>query len=835
MTDTTIKLRRSAVKGKQPSTSQLELGELAINTVDGKVYLKQKDSDGIGGAESIVEIGGGGGGTLQPSGTPVDNQIAVWTSGTELEGDANLTWDATTFNVTGLTTLDSTTIDGTLTVNDSARFGVGFDVVIRDASGTNGQVLIGTDDPTLGGSFQSLVVNGNTSLAPTSTGDVLRVGSTSNYTYLQTNTSSNTLALEAKTGGTAIGVGGNFHLVNADEFGIKIDGPTGDVTIDKSLQVDSDVNVTGNLDVAGLTTLDSTTIDGRLTANGGINGLTLANGGITGNNFNIEGVNVISINDPGEGIVFQGNTSGDITLAVLDDTSDNILQVTGGANTTFQVPNLNATGITTLDSTTIDGNLSVSGNLTVSGTRTEINVDALNISDALIILGDSNTNTDVVDIGFYGKYYNSTAGVGKTERAGLFRDAGDGNFYLFTGLRDSATDAATVINRAGTNYTDATLVAGNLTLSGLSTQASETTALMIDGSNIVGTRDLGTGAFTAAYSLPLSADGTRGGVQIGYAENGKNYPVELSSEKMYVNVPWTDTVYTHPDHTGDVTSTGDGATVIANDAVTYAKIQNVVNDERILGRVSGANGVIEELTKSDVLTMLNVADGAEVNVATDLSYTASTRVLASSTGTDATLPEVVAAGNSGLMTGADKTKLDGIATGAEVNVATNITITENATTVTVASSTGSNDNIAGATASLSGVVTNTTQTFGGDKTFSNDVNVTGTLTATAKSFDIPHPSKERMRLRYGSLEGPENGVYVRGQLNGTMEIVLPDYWMQLVDPNSITVNLTSIGPDPVWVEHIQDNVVTIGGSGKCFYHIYAERVDIEKLEVEYRV
>ena len=43
------------------------------------------------------------------------------------------------------------------------------------------------------------------------------------------------------------------------------------------------------------------------------------------------------------------------------------------------------------------------------------------------------------------------------------------------------------------------------------------------------------------YSLPLAADGTRGGVQIGYSQNGKNYPVQLSGEKMYVNVPWTDT------------------------------------------------------------------------------------------------------------------------------------------------------------------------------------------------------------------------------------------------------------------------------------------------------
>lgn len=45
------------------------------------------------------------------------------------------------------------------------------------------------------------------------------------------------------------------------------------------------------------------------------------------------------------------------------------------------------------------------------------------------------------------------------------------------------------------------------------------------------------------YSLPLAANGTRGGVQIGYSSSGKNYAVQLSNEKMYVNVPWTDTTY----------------------------------------------------------------------------------------------------------------------------------------------------------------------------------------------------------------------------------------------------------------------------------------------------
>ena len=53
----TIKLKRSATAGAAPTTSQLELGEVAINTYDGKMYIKKS----VGGTESIVEISGGGG------------------------------------------------------------------------------------------------------------------------------------------------------------------------------------------------------------------------------------------------------------------------------------------------------------------------------------------------------------------------------------------------------------------------------------------------------------------------------------------------------------------------------------------------------------------------------------------------------------------------------------------------------------------------------------------------------------------------------------------------------------------------------------------------------
>jgi hypothetical protein len=53
----TIKIKRSAVEGKAPTTSDLALGELALNTYDGKLYTK-KDN----GTASIVELSGGGAG-----------------------------------------------------------------------------------------------------------------------------------------------------------------------------------------------------------------------------------------------------------------------------------------------------------------------------------------------------------------------------------------------------------------------------------------------------------------------------------------------------------------------------------------------------------------------------------------------------------------------------------------------------------------------------------------------------------------------------------------------------------------------------------------------------
>ena len=116
--------------------------------------------------------------------------------------------------------------------------------------------------------------------------------------------------------------------------------------------------------------------------------------------------------------------------------------------------------------------------------------------------------------------------------------------------------------------------------------------------------------------------------------------------------------------------------------------------------------------------------------------------------------------------------------------------------------------------------------------------VNGSFAANTKSFVIDHPTKPGMKLRYGSLEGPENGVYVRGKLDGIKVIELPDYWEGLVDLNTITVQLTAIGhAQNLYVAAIDGLKIHIDTENHtqpyCYYTVFAERKDVEKLVVEY--
>ena len=131
----------------------------------------------------------------------------------------------------------------------------------------------------------------------------------------------------------------------------------------------------------------------------------------------------------------------------------------------------------------------------------------------------------------------------------------------------------------------------------------------------------------------------------------------------------------------------------------------------------------------------------------------------------------------------------------------------------------------------------------------SDIDAGGTITApnfqgtiniqSWKGFDIKHPNKVNHRLRHICLEGPEAGVYFRGRLTNSNVIDIPEYWYNLVDLESITIQLTQIGyAQDLIVEKIEwgKKILIKSGNGSnidCYYTVQAARIDGQKLIVEY--
>jgi hypothetical protein len=111
--------------------------------------------------------------------------------------------------------------------------------------------------------------------------------------------------------------------------------------------------------------------------------------------------------------------------------------------------------------------------------------------------------------------------------------------------------------------------------------------------------------------------------------------------------------------------------------------------------------------------------------------------------------------------------------------------------------------------------------------------------ASPKPFDLVHPTKGKgHRLRYACIEGPEVGVYFRGRLRNQTQIGLPYYWKDLVNTNSISVQIQPIrAHQDIIVKRWDDEFIYLQANGglpiDCFYHVYAERKDINPLHVEY--
>ena len=145
---------------------------------------------------------------------------------------------------------------------------------------------------------------------------------------------------------------------------------------------------------------------------------------------------------------------------------------------------------------------------------------------------------------------------------------------------------------------------------------------LTSGDHSAGTTDIYTITFTdsstTTFGVYNGLDGTGVGDMLttiydtnanGIVDNAE----KVNSHTVEIDVPssalFTDTVYTHPNHSGDVTSVADGAQTIANNVVTNAKLATVAT-ATIKGRITTDTGNVEDLTATNVRSIINVADGA---------------------------------------------------------------------------------------------------------------------------------------------------------------------------------------------------------------------------------
>jgi hypothetical protein len=155
---------------------------------------------------------------------------------------------------------------------------------------------------------------------------------------------------------------------------------------------------------------------------------------------------------------------------------------------------------------------------------------------------------------------------------------------------------------------------------------------------------------------------------------------------------------------------------------------------------------------------------------------------------------------------------------------------------------GSSSNLTGSTPDL--YWDNTAKRLGvGTQAPGFKLEVSGDFAATTKSFVIDHPTKPGWKLRHGSLEGPENGVYIRGEVTDSNIIRFPEYWQKLVDPASVTVTLTPVGRwQKLFVQEITSEEIVVGCAsrdkdsrkGRLSFHyvVQAARIDAP-LKTEY--
>lgn len=351
---------------------------------------------------------------------------------------------------------------------------IAFDGIVVNSSGISANV----DNSTIELSGGALRVKDNgIALGTKTTGD-----------YVQNITAGNGVNVSVTSGESAqpvlsIKVGASGGLVS-NSSGLFVDAGTGQTF--ESITVNGLATLNGNV-VLGSSSQDNTTLNGTLV------------GSLLPTSTNTYDVG-------GTGAVYN---TGYFTQLRLGSTSAAFVTASGN---TVEVHNLTVNSNITSNTATFYHDVTIGGDLTLTGNIVYANVESYVVTDPLIQLAANNTDSDLLDIGFFGNY---NTGGGAHEHTGFFRDASDGVYKLFDNLQVTPTS---FVDTANNTYRQATLQAylnsgalvTNSTALNITATSSLAVALVANSltlSTALGTTSGGTGQTTYALGDLLVGTG----------------------------------------------------------------------------------------------------------------------------------------------------------------------------------------------------------------------------------------------------------------------------------------------------------------------------------------